>query len=93
MTKKRFPIPFDCYILKYPPGSSIPPHKDKTEGKHFRVNFVVTHPKGGEFQCDKPIFQSKWLNFFRPDISMHGVTTVESSRTRYVLSVGWIWSW
>jgi hypothetical protein len=23
-----FPIPFDCYLLRFPEGSQIPPHRD-----------------------------------------------------------------
>lgn len=89
VTKRYSPIPFDCYLLRYPPGSSIPPHRDPIKGRHFRANIILTHPKGGEFVCETAIFRSKWLNIFRPDISTHSVTTVEGKRARYVLSVGW----
>lgn len=86
-------LPFDAYIIKYPEGSSIPPHKDKTKnGKHYRINIIVTHPPGGEFQCENVIYRSRWLNFFRPDIEEHSVTKVEKG-TRYVFSIGWLWYW
>lgn len=32
----------DCYILKYPEGSEIPPHTDPVPGrKHWRMNVVL----------------------------------------------------
>lgn len=92
LTLARFakPFSFDCYIIKYPPGSFTPPHFDKTRRPHYRINVILTHPKGGEFVCENPMFKSKWLNFFRPDISEHSVTKVEDG-TRYVFSVGWLY--
>ena len=89
VTQRFSPIPFDCYLLRYPPGSSIPPHRDVTKRRHFRANIVLTHPKGGEFQCERTIFASKWLNVFRPDRNTHSVTPVTGTRSRYVLSIGW----
>lgn len=87
------PVPFDCYLIEYPPGSSIPPHKDvlKSGNKHFRVNLILTHPEGGEFVVEKAIFKSKWLNIFRPDLYTHSVTEVKGTRSRYVFSIGWCW--
>lgn len=80
---------FDCYIIKYPQGSYIPPHTDLVKGKrHYRINLVLTHPPGGEFICADSIYKSKWLNFFRPDKNVHSVTKVEKG-TRYVFSIGW----
>lgn len=46
-------IPFDCYIIKYPVGSSIPRHTDpiKKGLAHHRLNFVFKKCKaGGEYQ-------------------------------------------
>lgn len=89
VTRKWSPIPFDCYIIKYPPGAHIPPHKDNAvkNKRHIRINVVLTHPKGGEFVCENTIFRSKWLNVFRPDLETHSVTPTIGG-TRYVFSVG-----
>lgn len=86
------PIPFDCYLIRYPIGSSIAPHTDPVKDRrHFRLNIVIKRsPIGGEFICDNPIFTKTRIKFFRPDISEHSVTRVEGG-SRYVLSVGWLW--
>lgn len=86
-----FVVPFDVYLLRYPVGSHIPPHRDPLPaGRHFRLNIVVRKSAaGGDFVCDNPIYASKRINLFRSDISTHAVTTVEG-RPRYVLSVGWV---
>ena len=84
------PFAFDCYILRYPVGTSIPPHRDYVAGrKHYRLNIVVKQSEGGEFLCENPIFSNGRINFFRPDESEHSVTTVTGS-TRYVFSIGWL---
>lgn len=86
-----WPYPFDIYILRFSEGQEIPPHVDKVErGEHFRLNIVLKAPKsGGEFICISPIYESKRIKYFRPDISEHAVSTVLEGR-RYVLSVGWV---
>ncbi len=91
VTLKR-PIPFDCYLIRYPIGSSITPHTDPVKyRRHFRLNIVIKRsPIGGEFLCDNPLFTTTRIKFFRPDISKHSVTRVEGGSC-YVLSVGWLW--
>jgi hypothetical protein len=86
-----FLVPFDLYVLRYPVGSHIPPHRDPVpSGRHYRLNVVIRRSSaGGAFICDKPIYSSKRISLFRSDISTHSVTTVEG-RPRYVLSLGWI---
>lgn len=86
-----FLIPFDCYVLRFPVGTSIPPHRDLVKkGRHFRLNVVLKRSRtGGEFICETPIFQSARLNLFRSDLCTHSVTRVEGS-SRYVLSIGWL---
>jgi hypothetical protein len=75
----RWPLPFDSYLIRYPEGSAIPPH-----------NLVLkASPRGGEFVCATPIWQSRRIKFFRPDACEHSVTRVEGG-SRYVLSVGWV---
>ena len=85
-----FPVPFDCYLLRFPEGTAIPPHRDPVDGaRHFRLNVVVKRaPSGGEFICADPILDWGRLKFFRSDLSVHSVTQVVGG-SRYVLSVGW----
>ena len=87
----RWPLPFDSYLIRYPEGSAIPPHTDPVStGRHYRLNIVLkASPRGGEFVCATPIWQSRRIKFFRPDACEHSVTRVEGG-SRYVLSVGWV---
>lgn len=85
-----WPRPFDCYLLRYRKGQGIPPHTDPvSNGRHFRLNIVLRKGRGGEFQCEAPLFASSRVFLFRSDLSTHAVSPVESG-TRYVLSIGWI---
>lgn len=86
-----WPIPFDCYLIRYPEGSQIKPHTDPVQvGRHFRLNIVLKEADvGGVFICDNPIFSSRWLNIFRPDVSEHRVTQVIFG-SRYIFSIGWV---
>lgn len=87
----RFPLPFDLYLIRYPVGSSIPPHRDPVPGsEHYRVNVVVRKSQsGGEFECENAIYKSSRVNLFRSDLCEHSVSKVEGS-PRYVLSLGWL---
>jgi hypothetical protein len=86
-----FLIPFDFYLLRFPEGSEIPPHQDPVTGKrHYRLNVILKRPRaGGEFVCVNPIFETKRIKLFRPDVSLHSVTKVQGG-SRYVLSLGWV---
>ena len=86
-----WPIGFDCYLIRYPIGSQIPPHKDPVRtGRHYRLNVIVWRsPKGREFICENPILSLPRIKLFRPDVSEHSVTAVEGG-SRYVLSIGWV---
>jgi len=86
-----WPVPFDSYLIRYPEGSSIPPHTDPVQqGRHYRLNVILKSPKsGGEFVCAKPIYSSKRIKLFRPDACEHSVTLVQGG-SRYVLSIGWV---
>jgi hypothetical protein len=92
---------WDCWIIRYPEGSHIPKHKDPAvaivdffrptwtgQPKVFRLN-VVLRPaeEGGEFRCEKAIFKTRRVAFFRPDKYEHEVTPVRKG-TRYVFSFG-----
>lgn len=82
------PIPFDLYLLKYPPGSSIPEHTDKVpECRHYRVNIVVKKAQaGGVFRAKRQILNWRRLKVFRSDYP-HEVSPITKG-TRYVLSLG-----
>jgi len=90
-TAARWPLPFDCYLIRYPEDSFIMPHTDPvTAGRHYRLNIVLKSPKrGGEFICADPIFETHRIKLFRPDACEHSVTRVEGG-SRYVLSIGWV---
>jgi hypothetical protein len=87
----RWPLSFDCYLIRYPEGSEIPPHTDPVKtGRHFRLNVILkSSPSGGEFVCATPIFATKRIKIFRPDQCEHSVTRVVGG-SRYVFSVGWV---
>ena len=87
----KWPVPFDSYLIRYPEGSSIPPHKDPVQrGRHYRLNVILKSPKsGGEFVCSNPIYSSSRIKLFRPDECEHSVTKVQGG-SRYVLSIGWV---
>ncbi|MBB3193872.1 hypothetical protein FHS28_001237 [Roseateles terrae] len=86
-----WPIPFDSYLIRYPDGSEIPPHKDPVQlGRHYRLNVILKAPKsGGEFVCKDPIYSGSRIKLFRPDVSEHSVTRVAGG-SRYVFSIGWV---
>lgn len=86
-----WPVKFDMYLLRFPEGCEVPPHKDTVlNGCHYRLNVVLKKAKvGGDFICENPIFESSRIKFFRPDKSSHSVTNVQKGN-RYLLSVGWI---
>lgn len=87
-----WPVPFDCYLLRYPVGTHIPPHTDRVTGRgHYRLNLVLKPSAGGgDFRCEDPIVDTGRIKLFRPDLSEHSVSQVIGS-ARYVLSIGWLW--
>lgn len=87
----RWPLLFDCYLLRFPQGAEIPPHTDPvTNGRHFRLNVVLKQARrGGDFVCATPLHESARIKFFRPDACEHSVTRVEEG-ARYLLSIGWV---
>lgn len=80
---------FDLYVLRFPPGSYIPPHRDPVQvGRHYRLNVILKAPRlGGRFVVRNAILNWPRVKLFRPDISEHEVTRVVDG-TRYVLSFG-----
>ncbi len=87
----RFPLPFDLYLLRYREGASVPSHVDPVDGRrHFRLNIVLCEAeRGGQFECKHPIFETRRIKVFRPDVSEHAVSKVEAG-CRMVLSFGWV---
>lgn len=91
----KWPVGFDCYLIRYVKGSFIPPHVDAVpEGqRHFRLNIILKKSeKGGELcLLGTPLFKLFYprIVLFRPDLDMHCVTRVEKG-SRYVLSIGWV---
>lgn len=86
-----WPLPFDIYLLRFPTGAEIPPHVGRGQsGRHFRLNLLLRRAKaGGEFVCKDPLYASKRIKYFRPDVSAHSVTKVLAG-SRLLLSIGWI---
>ncbi len=80
---------FDIYLLRFPVGSSVPPHRDPVAGaRHLRLNLVlVPARRGGEFECPQAWIDRPRIKLFRSDLHTHAVSEVEAG-TRYVLSVG-----
>jgi len=77
---------WDLYLLRYPPGSSVPPHRDSVRGKaHWRTNLLLW---GQDAFVGAAWLRVPRLVVFRPDITEHEVAPV--SRLRLVLSLGWV---
>lgn len=78
---------WDLYLLKYPPGSYVPCHTDPVaEGlKHWRANLRLT---GEDRFWGVARLRLGRLIVLRPDEDLHMVKKV--SKTRYVLSFGWL---
>lgn len=86
-----FVLPFDCYLLRFKQGAGIPEHTDPVDDRrHYRLNIVLKKASaGGEFRCREPLYESRRIKLFRPDLTSHSVTPVVDG-VRYVLSVGWV---
>jgi len=83
-----WPVAFDLHLLRFPTGTHIPPHRDPTRGRHFRVNLVlVPATEGGEFVCGDVLVDLPRLKVFRSDLAEHSVTEITAG-TRWVLSLG-----
>lgn len=80
---------FDAYLLRFPVGSCVPPHRDPVDGAgHLRLNLIlVPARRGGVFECETVILDRPRIKLFRSDQYAHSVSTVELG-TRWVLSVG-----
>lgn len=74
---------FDGYILKYPAGSVLPTHKDKVDGKMWRLNISLSGDS--IFYCDKEILNLGFIHIFRPDLYDHSLIVWKKT---YKLSIG-----
>jgi len=64
-----FLIPFDCYLLRFPDGTAIPPHRDAvTAGRHYRLNIIVKRSPAGGASSSARIrcMKADRLNCFAP---------------------------
>jgi len=81
----------DCFLIKFPDGSSIGKHTDPCDyGKHYRINITLRKPKnGGEFHCEGgPKLRLPRFILFRPDVQEHWVTPVTGDRL--IISFGFV---
>ena len=88
LLESLWPIPHDLYLLKYPEGSFILPHKDPAPigFQHWRINLILKKAKGGRFNCNTS-YNFGRLFVFRSDNTLHSVSKVTSG-CRFVLSLG-----
>jgi hypothetical protein len=90
-------LSFDCYLLRYKVGDSIPWHCDPVPNlRHFRLNFELKKAEeGGIFIINRNIIRLEKYNkivksrfvFFRSDIHYHKVTEIRKGE-RIVLTFG-----
>jgi hypothetical protein len=85
---------FDCYLLRFPHGTEIKPHRDPVKGRnHYRLNIILRRANLGGALCfhavsGRRMFQFGRVSFFRPDEVTHSMTKTYG-KTQYVLSFGW----
>lgn len=82
---------YDSWILKYPEGSSIPPHIDNAPfgSQHWRLNALIQKTDGGRLYLKNrniDLHQGDAI-VFRPDVTEHSVSTIVRGE-RYIWSVG-----
>lgn len=80
---------FDLYLLRFPTGAHLPPHRDELDDAgHLRLNLVlIPARRGGHFECPAAYVDRPRLKLFRSDLHEHAVSTIEAG-TRWVLSLG-----
>ncbi len=86
---------WDAWILRYPDGAYIPPHKDEANmfgRRHTRLNAIIADPRaGGDFilNDERVGLGSACAIIFNPDEHEHSVTKVDGERL--VFTVGcWV---
>lgn len=80
-------IGMDCYLLKYPPHTSLPRHKDEVKGgKHWRFNLSLKGSSTFYLFTKRGLKKYKYFCLFRPDIQEHWVQSYEKGCLK--LSIG-----
>ncbi len=81
----------DCWIIRYPIGSYIPPHRDDAPfgSAHWRLNALIQRDKHAKFSIAgrEVDLQERDAIVFEPSAYTHSVAEVFDC-TRYVFSVG-----
>jgi len=84
---KVYKFGFDCYILKYPPNTSLPRHKDPVKnGRHWRLNITLKGKSTFYLFTEKGLKRFYRFCLFRPDIQEHWVQSYEKGCLK--LSIG-----
>lgn len=88
------PTDWDAYLLRFPEGSHVPPHRDPSSGgRHLRLNTLVraAAPGTGELRLEGQVFDLAEGDAvrFRSDAVTHQVSRVEGERL--VFSVGCVY--
>jgi hypothetical protein len=82
---------WDAYLIDYPCGSFVPPHRDPVDGEkqHYRLNVTIYGDPKAFWAWGRGVVR-RFGRFvlFRPDRDTHGVYVV--AQRRLVLSIGWI---
>lgn len=77
----------DVWLLRYPEGTHIPPHRDENgRGDHHRLNVLLTGPGALRLDGEPVELRAGDAIVFRPDQVNHSVDAVETER--WVFSVG-----
>jgi len=85
---------WDSYLIRYPIGSSIPPHRDRVGFglEHHRINAIVKQGEFTKVNIDNVFYGSIETGdayIFRPDLQKHSVPKITDSE-RLVFSLGLI---
>lgn len=84
-------VPCDRYVVRYPAGAFIPPHKDDAPlaREHWRVNALVEEGEGGGLVVEGLEVELSVGDayVFRPDLLLHEVRPVTAGR-RVIWTVG-----
>lgn len=77
-------------LLKYPPESFQPLHKDPTgafASRHYKINLVLKEAKEGGFKASGKFFKFGPLVSFRADTTPHQVLPCSSERIVLSMSI------
>lgn len=93
LAKSGWPIPSDCYLIRYREGDFAAVHTDPSPKgmRHFRLNILLQRAQdGGNFTLwGASTWRKGRIRLFRPDLHQHAVTKIIKGQ-RLVLSIGWL---